>query len=547
MPRFSTAALPLALPLALAAAPSAQSTLHDHAGSAAEAYGQVCDVVGDTDADGRAETLVGAWRHDPAGVTDAGAVFVYDGATGALALTVPGTGIGDHMGFGSSAAGDVNDDGFADVCAAADEDDVTGAGSNAGSATIISGLDGTVIWTFTGDSASDLFGWSTAAAGDVDGDGVADVLIGALQDEGGGSPSNAGSISAYSGATGLLIHRIYGSVLNGSLGSKVGRAGDVDGDGRADLIAAQGSLARVFSGADASVLHDFSVPSGGTAGLAVSGGIDANNDGFADLVVGASGTSTNAGRVVVFSGATGAILWDKAGDLAGDLLGASVAGAGDLDADGHGDFVAGMPGSDGGGSSSGALRAFSGRDGSVLFTVSGNAANHRIGASAGAGADIDLDGFPDAIGSATSGNAKSVSFTPQGIEPFGTGTPGCDGPQPLLANGVPTLGDAGFALFSSNAPPLLPAFLALGDTGLPAGVPVLGALLHVAPPPAGGFLLLFTTPPADAGGTLIAPLPIPATPALLGATFAAQLGTAWAAGPCAGTFTSTTALTLTIQ
>src|SRR6185503_4785619 len=119
--------------------------------------------------------------------------------------------------------------------------------------------------------------------------------------------------------------------------------------------------------------------------------------------------------------------------------------------------------------------------------------------------------------------------------------------QPLGASGVPELGDAGFALLSSNAPPLLPALIALGDTGNPLGFPVLGALLHVVPPPAGGFLLILSTPSADAQGTLVAPLPIPATPALLGATVVAQIGTAWSSGPCAGSFTSTKALELTVQ
>ncbi len=529
-----------------ASAAARQATLHDFSGSVADSFGQVCDVVGDTDGDGRAELLVGAWRHDPAGITDAGAVFVYDGASGALVATLPGTGVGDHMGFGSSSAGDANDDGFADICAAADEDDVPGVGSNAGSATIISGLDGSVIWTFQGDSASDLFGWSSASAGDVDGDNVADVLIGALNDEGGGSPLNAGSISAYSGASGALIQRVYGSVANGNLGSKVGRAGDVNGDGRADLIAAQGALARVFSGADGSLLYDFNVGGAGTAGLSVSGGVDVDLDGRADLIVGAPGTSSSAGRVVVFSGASGAILWDKAGDLASDQLGASVGGAGDLDGDGYGDFVAGMPGFDGGGASAGALRAYSGRTGQAIFTITGNAANDRIGASGGAGGDVDLDGFPDAIGSATSARAKAVSFTPAGVAPFGSGTPGCDGPQALLANGVPTVGNAGFALHSSNAPALAPAFLALGDAGDALGFPVLGALLHVLPPPAGGFFLALGTPPADVNGALVVPLPIPPTPALSGLTFYAQIGTAALAGPCAGLFSSSAGVSLSV-
>ena len=341
--------------LPLAAALPAQSTIHDYTGSVGDSYGQVCDTVGDMDGDGFAEVLVGAWRDDPGGISDAGTVFIYDGATGVEVSAIPGTGVGDHMGYGSSAAGDVNNDGFYDVCAAADEDDILGVGNNAGSATIISGIDGSVIWAWTGDSGGDLFGWSTAAVGDVDGDFIDDVLVSAINDEGGGSPSNAGSITAFSGATGLIIHRIYGSVGNGNLGSKVGLAGDVDADGHNDLIAIQGSLARVFSGADTSVLHDFTVTGGGSLGLDCSGGIDANLDGHADLIVGAGSFSSSTGRLVVFSGADGTILHDITGDNVGDQLGASVAGVGDLNGDGYGDIVAGMPGWDMPASAAGAL------------------------------------------------------------------------------------------------------------------------------------------------------------------------------------------------
>jgi hypothetical protein len=542
-PRTASSALALA---ALASASTAQATIHDTTGSAAASWGQVTDVVGDTNFDGYAEVMVGAWRHDPPGLPDAGAVFVYDGASGLLALTIPGTGANDHMGYGSSRAGDVNGDGIADVCAAADEDD-TAAGANAGSAAIVSGADGSTIWSWSGESAGDLFGWSTAFAGDVDADGTPDVVIGALLAENASSPSNAGSLTVYSGATGLPLHQIHGDATSGNLGSNVGHAGDLNADGRADVLGVQKARVRAFSGLDASVLHDLTVAGGGTIGLKVSGGVDCNGDGSDDLVVGASGFTSNTGRVTVFSGANGAVLHTFDGDLVGDQLGAGVAGAGDLDGDGYGDVVAGSPGSDGGGSSSGALRAWSGRTGAKLFTISGNAPNQQIGKDAGAGADIDLDGFPDAIGCSTNGYAKSVSFTPQGLAPFGTGTPGCAGAQPLSANAVPTLGDAAFALHSAHAPPFLPAFLVLGDTAGPAGVPVLGALLHVLPPPSGSLFLLFGTPAADALGSLVAPLPIPPDATLAGATFATQIGTAWAAGPCAGTFSSSRGLALTIQ
>ncbi|MEQ1894745.1 MAG: hypothetical protein ABL998_19555, partial [Planctomycetota bacterium] len=121
--------------IALASSFHAQSTLFDVTGAAAESYGQCCDLVGDMNGDGQGEFLVGAWRDDNGALSDAGSVFVYSGADGTLLRTIQGTGADDHMGFGSSAAGDVNGDGFLDVCAAADEDNVAGVGANAGSAT----------------------------------------------------------------------------------------------------------------------------------------------------------------------------------------------------------------------------------------------------------------------------------------------------------------------------------------------------------------------------------------------------------------------------
>lgn len=535
--------VPLAL---LASLPAAQQVLHDVSGSTADSYGQVCDIVGDTDGDGRAEFLVGAWRDDPGGLPDAGTVFVYDGATGVPTAPflggIPGSGDGDHMGFGSSAAGDLNGDGFADICAAADEDDVPGVGNNAGSARMVSGFDGSTLFTATGDSGSDLFGWSSAAVGDVDGDGFDDVLVGALLDEGGGSPNNAGSITVLSGATGAVIHTIYGSG-GGMLGAAVGRAGDVNGDGRADLIASQGALARVFSGLDGSQLFQVPAPSGN---ISVSGGIDANGDGFDDVVIGAPGAAGNRGQVVILAGPAGGVLQSFLGDIAGDQLGAGVAGAGDLDGDGYGDVVAGAPGADLNGNQSGLLRAYSGRTGAVIGTVAGGGANHCIGQSVGSGGDVDGDGFFDAIGCGTcAARARVVSFTPTGLAPFGTGTPGCDGTQPLLANGVPSVGNAGLELHSSNGAPLAPATLLISDGPDPLGLPIAGALLHVVGPGT-TFLLVQATPPADAIGSLVVPFPLPANPNLAGQTLALQLASIWA-GPCPTVLSTTRGLAMTIQ
>lgn len=539
--------LPLLSILLLAAASSAQSTLWDVNGAAGISYGQVCDLVGDTNGDGFGEFLVGAWRDDNGALADAGSVFLYSGADGTLLATIRGSGADDHMGFGSSAAGDVNGDGFADLCAAADEDNVPNVGANAGSATIVSGFDGSTLYTFTGSAAGDLFGWSTAAAGDVNGDGRDDVLVSALNDVGPGTPTGAGSLTVFSGADGSVLWQVFGDVLGGQLGSNVGRVGDVNADGLADFAGVQGNIARVFSGADGSEL--LRRGSGGNGGQ-VAGDFDANGDGFADLVIGAPNVTAGTGRVQAISGADNTVLHELFGTTGGDNLGASVVGAGDLDGDGYGDFAAGMPGFDGAaGLNTGAVRAFSGRTGAVIFTVEGDAAGDRLGVSLGGGRDVNADGVPDVIASALSGaTAKVISFVPRGLVVFGTGSPGCLGPSTLLANGVPTLGNAGFALHAANvgAAPLL----LIGDSEDAPGSLFLRARFHLdfaPPPPAVGLLFQLPLPPADAHASLVAPLPIPSTPTLLGRTFVFQLASAFPGGGCGQALATSRGLRLTVQ
>jgi hypothetical protein len=535
------------LPAALGLPASAQSTLHDVSGATADSFGQVCDLVGDTDGDGRAEFLVGAWRTENGTLTDAGSVFLYSGADGSLLREIQGSGASDHMGFGSSSAGDLNGDGFGDICAAADEDNVPGPGSNAGSALIVSGLDGSVLHTFSGDSAGDLFGWSTAAVGDVNADGRDDVLISSLLDTAPGVPSSAGSLAVFSGLDGSVLHEVYGDAVGGQLGSNVGRVGDVNADGHADFAGVQGNLVRVFSGSDGSEL--WRRTSGGGS-LSVSGGIDANGDGFDDFLVGAPGVSTNTGRVQLVSGADNGVLHEVLGGLTGDQLGAGVVGAGDLDGDGYGDFAAGMPGFDGAaGTNTGAVRAFSGRTGAVIFTIEGDLAGDRLGSALGGGRDVNGDGVPDVVASSIqSAKAKVVSFVPLGLEPFGTGTPGCEGTLALLAAGVPSLGNAAFEVHLSNAAD--PSFLLIGDSEDTAGSTVFGALFHIAlapPPPALGVVARSMLPAADANHSVVAPLPVPGNAALLGRTFVFQAVSLFPPGACATRIATSRGLRVTIQ
>jgi hypothetical protein len=532
--------------VSLASLAQAQATLFDVSGAPGISYGQVCDLVGDLDGDGLGEFLVGAWRDDNGTLADAGSVFVYSGATGLLLTTIRGTGSDDHMGFGSSAAGDVDGDGFGDICAAADEANVPGLGGNVGTAKIVSGRDGSVLHAFQGSAAGDLFGWSTAAVGDVDGDGRDDVLISALNDVGPGTPVGAGSLSVLSGRDGSVLHQVFGDVLGGQLGSHVGRVGDVNGDGRADFAGVQGNLARVFSGADGSELwRHGSGPSGGQ----VSGGFDANGDGFDDYVLGAPSVTTNTGRVQLLSGRDNSVLHEWFGSATGDQLGASVVGAGDLDGDGYGDVAAGLPGFDGAaGGNVGAVRAFSGRTGEVIFTIEGDAPTDRLGLSLGGGRDVNGDGVPDVIAAAlASAKAKVVSFVPRGLTPFGTGTP-CPASATLLARGVPALGSATFELHAAGvgAAPLL----LVGDTPNIAGHLYQRARFHLdfaPPPPAAGVLLALPLPAPDANGALVAPFALPSSPALQGLTFVFQVASLLPRSTCGRPLVTTRALFVTIQ
>ena len=407
----------------------AQTTLYTLNGdSAADSFGWLVSGAGDVNGDGIPDLIVGAYLDDNNG-TDSGSARVFSGADGSVLYTFNGDSPGDWFGISVSGAGDVDGDGFADLIVGARLDDNNGDAS--GSARVFSGADGSVLYTFNGDSVFDVFGCSVSGAGDVNGDGYADLIVGAPGDDNNGSGS--GSARVFSGFDGSVLYTFLGDSALDTLGLRVSGAGDVDGDGFADLIVGapfddnngnRSGTARVFSGIDGSILYSFvGDDPEDWLGTGVSGAGDVDGDGFADLIVGAfrDGTNgTDSGSARVFSGFDGSILYTFDGDSPGDLFGVSVGGAGDVDGDGFADLIVGAFRDDTNGTDSGSARVISGRTGSVLYTLFGDSSGDWFGLSVSGVGDVDGDGYPDLIVGAPnddnsgtdSGSARVISGRP---------------------------------------------------------------------------------------------------------------------------------------
>lgn len=206
-------------------------------------FGLSVSAAGDVNGDGYDDLIVGAAYYDN-GQTDEGRVSVYYGSAFGLSATPDWTAESDqstaYFGSSVSAAGDVNGDGFDDVIIGAPyyengQPDEGRAYVYHGSA---SGLSATPNWTAVSDLAFALFGWSVSGAGDANGDGYGDVIVGAVAYDFTTTREGAAFV-VFGSATGLSRGpdiNLAGNQRWASFGQAVGPAGEVNGDGLADFV-----------------------------------------------------------------------------------------------------------------------------------------------------------------------------------------------------------------------------------------------------------------------------------------------------------------------
>lgn len=311
-----------------------------------------------------------------------------------------------------------------------------------------------VVREWDGEAANDQFGWIARDMGDVDGDGVRDVVTSAPTKDVGGP--NAGRVYVYSTRSGKLLWQVDGKPGD-QLGIGVECAGDVDGDGVKDVIAASPFAGRayVYSGRDGKVLLSFTAESKSDAfGRHVATAGDVDHDGHADVIVGAPSSAAGgagAGRAYVYSGKDGHPLLTLTGERAGDAFGSTVAGwsgkkglfllvgapgagprktgrvyvydrlsskpkfiidsdetgaalgamflsvPGDVDGDGVPDVYASDFSNAAKGPSTGRVYVHSGKDGRRLVTLTGETAGEGFGIGPASAGDVDGDGREDLV------------------------------------------------------------------------------------------------------------------------------------------------------
>lgn len=310
-------------------------------------------------------------------------------------------------------------------------------------------------WTSSGNENGERYGYAVSSAGDVNGDGFDDVIIGAPSYLVGGSRTGA-ALVFLGRANGLAAspHQVLSNGVQGSyFGFSVSSAGDVNADGFDDIIVGAPHLHATIGYDGAAYLYLGSAGGLSAApawqkiglqgdsefGFAVSGAGDVNTDGFDDLIVGAPAYTqeqNHEGIVYLFLGSAGgpgdAPAWSYQSDQAGAQLGYALAGVGDLNHDSYADIAVGAPHFDASSIelNNGLALAFygngSGLEAAPFWQAQGSRAEANFGYALDSAGDVDGNGYPDLIvgapgyelGLANSGAAFIFYNGPTGLSPY---------------------------------------------------------------------------------------------------------------------------------
>jgi len=431
----------------------------------ADYLGMSVASAGDVNGDGYDDLIVGAYNEDTSG----GKAYVFHGGENGFPTVwnaaqndwnATGTSSGDEYGRCVASAGDINDDGYDDVMVSA-----PGYDSDKGRAYVYLGsaigLSQTAFQYIHTSTPNSRVGWSIASAGDVNGDGFDDVIIGSP-----GLSNDKGQIKVWFGSLAGLSSswQEYGESSGDHIGMCVASAGDVNGDGYDDIMASaphyNSEKGRVYvwygsptglsaEGADwfedgendddyFGGFYSFNETAARSGGVASAG--DVNGDGYDDVIIGAylnDDGGLSSGKAYVYLGSSTGLSnspsWKFVGEDESDYFGLSVASAGDVNNDGYDDIIASSHVNDDIGTNYGKVYLWHGSSSgptmNPTWTRGGEASNDYYGCCVATAGDVNGDGYDEVFVGAFKNDDNGTDAGKAYVYSYGSPSPFTKEPQ----------------------------------------------------------------------------------------------------------------------